>query len=107
MKVGRVFSARVFVVVGIALGLSALSPAGCSDDGDKAPADLAHFVQTGPPPPDMACVATCTTNAQCQNSCGPPSSGISCCDTTTNQCFTSNTTVCPAPPADLSVTGPY
>ena len=73
-----------------------------------APADLAGFVKQGPPPPDLSlvCVASCATDEQCQNSCPAPSSGISCCDTATSACFTSQTTACPVP-QDLSTVGPY
>jgi hypothetical protein len=79
--------------------------AACGDDSPPPnQPDLGKFVQTGPP---QVCVSSCTTNAQCQNSCPEAASGISCCDLATNSCFTSQTMQCPAPPADMTVVGPY
>jgi hypothetical protein len=90
-----------FVCLG-ALGLGA-----CGDDSSqkKADTDLAIFIVA-----DMSkvyqCVPSCTTDDQCANSCAPPTSGSSCCDTATNTCFTASTATCPAP-LDFSVVGPY
>ena len=69
--------------------------------------DLAGFVVAeGPPEKVFVCVASCTTNTECQDSCAAPSSGTSCCDSTTHQCYTAQTMMCPAPP-DLGVVSPY
>jgi hypothetical protein len=91
--------------------VAAGSMVGCGnggvDDPDH-PADLAGFVNQGPTLDlSMVCISSCQTDEQCQNTCAPPSSGISCCDTGTSACFTSQTTACPAP-QDLSTpVGPY
>ena len=92
------------VVVALAVGLS-LGAAGCG--GSSPPAttpDLGTFVAPGPGP---MCVASCTTDAQCQNSCPVLTNGIHCCDSATNTCFPSQAMMCPAPVQDFAVSGPY
>jgi hypothetical protein len=104
-KAFRIFAAVSFLV-------AAGSLVGCGNgggDGDMDhTVDLAGFVKPGPTLDfSMVCISTCQTDEQCQNTCAPPSSGISCCDTATSACFTSQTTACPAP-QDLSTpVGPY
>ena len=101
-------NSRSWAVVVATLGLAFIASCGGAEPGDnKPPADLATFVQPGPPVPDKVCVSSCTTNDQCQNSCPLPTSGVSCCDTTTNACYTASATSCPAPPADMAMSGPY
>jgi len=53
-----------------------------------------------------ACVPSCATHLDCQNSCPAPSIGVSCCDPNTHQCYSAQALVCPAPP-DLAISSPY
>ncbi len=57
----------------------------------------------------IECVAVCNTDDDCANSCPPVIGGVSCCDTGTNTCYTSQDANCPAPPdeGDMSTMGPY
>jgi hypothetical protein len=68
--------------------------------------DLAAFLVQDLAQPVFQCVSSCSTHSQCQDSCPAPSSGTSCCDTSTNTCFTSQAAQCPAP-QDLSMPNPY
>ena len=43
------------------------------------------------------CVPSCTTDADCANSCPAIAGGTQCCDTTTSTCFGSKTSSCPKP----------
>jgi hypothetical protein len=61
-------------------------------------ADVAH--DTG-----ARCVATCTSNADCQGSCPTAPSGMNCCDITTGVCYVG--LMCPAMTPDSGMTNPY
>lgn len=52
---------------------------------------------TPPPPPEKQCVSTCSTDADCQNSCPSVANGIQCCDQNTKKCFATSQAQCPAP----------
>jgi len=92
----------------LAAGLSVFALAGgCGQpDSTQGGQDLASFVIVQDLSKVFVCVSSCSNNDECVNSCPSPASGTSCCDTTTHQCFTSQSNVCPAP-ADLSVVSPY
>ncbi len=92
-----------------ALVMAAFGVAGCGGTPiEEHSPDLAGFVEQGPPAPDLAkiCVSSCTADTDCQNSCPSPSSGISCCDTTSGTCYTNNAQICPAPP-DMAISSSY
>ena len=95
-----------------ALVMAAFGVASCGGGGGETQkaVDLGNFIvpDFSEPQPDLAkvCVASCTEDIQCQNSCAAPSSGISCCDTSTNMCYTSAGSVCPAPP-DMAIPSSY
>jgi hypothetical protein len=93
-----------------ALVMAAFGLAGCSGGTgvDNNPPDLGKYIEQGPPAPDLArmCVSMCTVDTDCQNSCPSPSNGVSCCDTTSGQCYTSAQSVCPAPP-DMAIASSY
>lgn len=46
------------------------------------------------------CVAECTSDDQCQNSCPEVPNGINCCDTSTGICYAYSSQECPAPVQD-------
>jgi hypothetical protein len=103
----KAFGAFAIVSLLIAAGSMVGCGNGGSDEVDR-PVDLAGFVKQGPTLDlAMVCISSCETDEQCQNTCAPPSSGISCCDTGTSACFTSQTTACPAPQDLSTAVGPY
>jgi len=93
-----------------ALVMAALGVASCGGNGDgPKTVDLGEFIVPDfSEKPDLSkvCISSCTSDIQCQNSCAAPSSGISCCDTSTQMCYTSSASVCPAPP-DMAIQSSY
>jgi len=93
-----------------ALALALAAGCGAGGSTQQSHVDLANFIvpDFSEPKPDMAkmCVSSCSSDIQCQNSCAAPSSGISCCDTSTHTCYTNSQSVCPAPP-DMAIPSTY
>ena len=61
------------------------------------------FIGTDSPPPrtdtgrpGTMCVATCTSDSQCQTSCPANPLGANCCDTIAGVCYAAMVAVCPA-----------
>jgi hypothetical protein len=82
----------------------------------KAPTDPAPTADTAKLPPASdtppaapaakQCVSSCTTDADCQNSCASVSNGIQCCDQNTKKCFATSQAQCPMPEADAGTEPP-
>jgi hypothetical protein len=89
-----------------ALLIGALAVASCGGNSQMAPPeDLKPAIIL-----DLTtkvCISSCTTHQQCQSSCAPAPVGANCCDRLTNTCYVVATAVCPAPPADMTMTSPY
>ncbi len=49
------------------------------------------------PSPPKKCVASCTQDADCANSCPAISGAVACCDLNTRSCFASKSPACPKP----------
>ncbi len=62
-----------------------------STSRSESTASKSSSESTGP-----VCVATCTTNAECADSCPVIGGALSCCDTATARCFTTAASMCPA-----------
>ena len=55
-----------------------------------------------------ACVPSCHSDLECQNSCPRSSNGaVSCCDTSVGACFLISASVCPVPPDSGPPPPPY
>ena len=49
----------------------------------------------------MGCAPKCNIDADCQNTCQAPASGIYCCDSMNGMCYLSSQSMCPS-----TTTGP-
>ncbi len=111
--------ASVFVAAALVAACASDSPAEIvEDDGgtveqpDSGPAPVAHDSGGGSKADTSAkdagkCVAQCTSDSECQNSCPVVTSGINCCDTTTGTCYPASTSTCPVPQPDSGQPPPY
>jgi hypothetical protein len=52
----------------------------------------------------MVCMANCTQDSDCQNSCPPaPNNGVNCCDVGSGVCFASSSSTCPMSGGDAGM----
>ncbi len=58
------------------------------------------------PAQEKQCVATCSQDSDCQNSCPTVTNGIQCCDQNTKKCFATSQSVCPKPQEDAGTEAP-
>lgn len=88
-------AATVLAACATSAGVDISSDAGPTGDSGKA--DTGVKADGGNPQQEAgACVPTCATDLDCQDSCPAPSLGISCCDTSTGTCYTDNSGQCPS-----------
>ncbi|WP_146653937.1 hypothetical protein [Labilithrix luteola] len=50
--------------------------------------------------PAPVCAPKCTVDSDCSKSCPAVANAVSCCDTATSTCYTSQTQTCPAAPTE-------
>lgn len=43
------------------------------------------------------CAPSCNSDAECQSTCAPVSTGSNCCDVSIHICYVAQTAVCPVP----------
>lgn len=116
LSFGRIGSASLIAVV--VLTACASNDSATIDDGDASisgsndgsavstgDGSNGYYPDTGSTGSDSAsggdtgggkqCVAHCTSDTDCQNSCPPaPNNGINCCDTSSGVCFGSTASTC-------------
>jgi len=57
--------------------------------------------------PAKQCVAKCTSDLECENSCPAAPAGVNCCDVSTGACYANSNSSCPKTSDDGGTTPAY
>ncbi len=86
------------------------SPSDGDDDAEVVTEDAATKVDSAAvdaaPKKDAAvqtCATSCASDEDCQTTCPPVTNAVSCCDTSTETCYTYSSLQCPVSVLDASI----